>query len=57
MSQYCKAFLDDYNKKHFKKKGRRVSQINSNVGKHDDKRSNNFIIHNDFFYNINFHTL
>lgn len=38
MSQYCKAFLDDYNKKHFKKKGRRVSQINSNVGKHDDKR-------------------
>jgi len=54
MSQYCKAFLDDYNKKHFKKKGRRVSQINSNVGKHDDKRSNNFIIHNDFFYNIKY---
>ncbi|KAG4103376.1 hypothetical protein H8356DRAFT_1644853 [Neocallimastix lanati (nom. inval.)] len=38
MSQYCKIFLDDYNKKHFKKKGRRISQINSNSEKQDNKR-------------------
>ncbi|ORX75129.1 hypothetical protein BCR32DRAFT_272090 [Anaeromyces robustus] len=38
MSQYCKSFLYDYNKKYFKKKGRRTSQINSNVEIHNNKK-------------------
>ncbi|ORX52984.1 hypothetical protein BCR36DRAFT_349700 [Piromyces finnis] len=37
MNQYCNTFIEDYHKKHFKKKGRRVSQINSN--KLDEKEN------------------
>jgi len=39
MTQYCGKFLDNYHKRHFKKKGRRASQINSNIVGQDSKRS------------------
>jgi len=38
MSQYCKTFLDNYNKKYFKKKGRKTSQINSIAEIHNNKK-------------------
>ncbi|OUM61396.1 hypothetical protein PIROE2DRAFT_62529 [Piromyces sp. E2] len=38
MTQYCDSFLESYHKKHFKKKGRRASQINSKIEGQDNKR-------------------
>jgi len=52
MGQYCKIFLDDYNKKHFKKKGRRISQINSNSEKQDNKRSNENYKNHSYYYTV-----